>query len=168
MHEIVDFFLEAAGFKVGAELHNSGAAFLHQEHGDPLPSMSWPTNYDRLASATMFRATGLLSVSKEHLLYLKYVIRPDLHITHLNFLNTAGACCSIPLQKLCLQVAGLFWAGDLVAPGIKDNIQGGLRFPNSCKAKQSGQWISKWISPRMRAADPLPAYQTIQWCFTSY
>ncbi|CAK9081322.1 unnamed protein product [Durusdinium trenchii] len=65
--------LKAAGFKVGPELHTSGAAFLHQENGDPLPSMSWPTNYDRLASATMF---------------------------------------------------SLFWAGDRLAPGITDALQG--------------------------------------------
>jgi len=65
--------LEAAGFKVAPELHTSGAAFLHQENGDPLPSMSWPSNYDRLGSATMF---------------------------------------------------SLFWAGDQVAPGIKDELQG--------------------------------------------
>ncbi|CAE6934857.1 EGH1 [Symbiodinium sp. CCMP2456] len=46
--------LEAAGFHIGPALHTSGAAFLHQENGDPLPSMSWPSNYDRLACATMF------------------------------------------------------------------------------------------------------------------
>ncbi|CAE7684871.1 EGH1 [Symbiodinium microadriaticum] len=46
--------LEAAGFHIGPALHKSGAAFLHQENGDPLPSMSWPSNYDRLACATMF------------------------------------------------------------------------------------------------------------------
>ncbi|CAJ1405199.1 unnamed protein product [Effrenium voratum] len=66
--------LEAAGFRLGPELHSSGAAFLHQEHGDPLPSMSWPTNYDKLACATMF---------------------------------------------------SLFWAGDLVAPGVQDNLNQG-------------------------------------------
>lgn len=51
---------QAAGFKVAPELHTSGAAFLHQENGDPLPSMSWPSNYDRLGSATMFSLTGVL------------------------------------------------------------------------------------------------------------
>lgn len=45
--------LEAAGFEVSRRLHDSGAAFLHQENGDPLPTMSWPANYDRLGAATM-------------------------------------------------------------------------------------------------------------------
>lgn len=52
---------QAAGFKVAPELHTSGAAFLHQENGDPLPSMSWPSNYDRLGSASMFSLTGWLA-----------------------------------------------------------------------------------------------------------
>ncbi|MBM3122321.1 MAG: hypothetical protein FJZ97_09075 [Chloroflexi bacterium] len=45
--------LEAAGFDL-RHLHESGAAFLHQVHGDPLPRMIWPTNEAKLASATMF------------------------------------------------------------------------------------------------------------------
>ena len=32
----------------------TGAAFTHQEHGDPLPQMSWSTNATKLAAATMF------------------------------------------------------------------------------------------------------------------
>lgn len=31
-----------------------GAALTHQGHGDPLPRMSWPTNYNRYAAATLF------------------------------------------------------------------------------------------------------------------
>jgi len=47
--------LEKVGFKVGPELFASGAAFMHQEvHAGPLPRMTWPTNYARLATATMF------------------------------------------------------------------------------------------------------------------
>lgn len=45
--------LEAAGFDL-SHLHETGAAFLHQVHGDPLPRMIWPTNEAKLASATMF------------------------------------------------------------------------------------------------------------------
>ena len=45
--------LEAAGFDL-RNLHATGAAFLHQVHGDPLPRMIWPTNASKLASATMF------------------------------------------------------------------------------------------------------------------
>jgi hypothetical protein len=45
--------LEAVGFDL-SNLHATGAAFLHQEHGDPLPRMIWPTNANRLAAATMF------------------------------------------------------------------------------------------------------------------
>jgi hypothetical protein len=45
--------LEAVGFDL-SNLHAAGAAFLHQEHGDPLPRMIWPTNANRLAAATMF------------------------------------------------------------------------------------------------------------------
>ena len=45
--------LEAVGFDL-TRLHATGAAFLHQEHGDPLPRMVWPTNYNKLAAATMF------------------------------------------------------------------------------------------------------------------
>lgn len=45
--------LEAAGFDL-RNLHATGAAFLHQVHGDPLPRMIWPTNESKLASATMF------------------------------------------------------------------------------------------------------------------
>jgi len=35
-------------------LFETGAALTHQEFGDPFPRMSWPTNYGRLACATMF------------------------------------------------------------------------------------------------------------------
>ena len=45
--------LEVAGFDL-TRLHTTGAAFLHQEHGDPFPRMVWPTNYNKLAAATMF------------------------------------------------------------------------------------------------------------------
>ena len=45
--------LEAAGFEI-PNLHATGAAFLHQVHGDPLPRMIWPTNADKLGAATMF------------------------------------------------------------------------------------------------------------------
>jgi len=45
--------LDAAGFDTKA-LHRSGAAFVHEEAGDPYPPMRWPSNYNRLACATMF------------------------------------------------------------------------------------------------------------------
>ena len=45
--------LEAAGFDL-ANLHETGAAIVHQMHGDPFPRMIWPTNATKLASATMF------------------------------------------------------------------------------------------------------------------
>jgi Glycoside hydrolase family 5 C-terminal domain/Cellulase (glycosyl hydrolase family 5) len=45
--------LEASGLDP-RNLHATGAAFLHQEQGDPLPCMIWPTNASKLASATMF------------------------------------------------------------------------------------------------------------------
>lgn len=32
----------------------TGAAIVHATHGDPFPRMIWPTNYGKLASATMF------------------------------------------------------------------------------------------------------------------
>jgi hypothetical protein len=35
-------------------LHETGAAIVHQSHGDPLPRMIWPTNANRFACATMF------------------------------------------------------------------------------------------------------------------
>lgn len=45
--------LEAAGFDL-TKLHATGAAILHQVHGDPFPRMVWPTNNNKLAAATMF------------------------------------------------------------------------------------------------------------------
>ena len=45
--------LEAAGFDI-SKLHRTGAAFTHQECGDPYPRMLWPTNNNKLAAATMF------------------------------------------------------------------------------------------------------------------
>ncbi|MEM8861992.1 MAG: alpha/beta fold hydrolase, partial [Chloroflexota bacterium] len=45
--------LEKVGFKL-ENLHATGAAFLHQEHGDPCPTMRWTTNYGKLACATMW------------------------------------------------------------------------------------------------------------------
>lgn len=45
--------LEAAGFEL-SQVHETGAAILHQMHGDPFPQMIWPTNGARLAAATMF------------------------------------------------------------------------------------------------------------------
>lgn len=45
--------LEAVGFDI-TRLHETGAAIVHQLHGDPFPAMVWPTNGTRLAAATMF------------------------------------------------------------------------------------------------------------------
>lgn len=45
--------LELAGFDL-TQIHATGAAILHQEHGDPFPRMVWPTNNNKLAAATMF------------------------------------------------------------------------------------------------------------------
>jgi len=45
--------LEAVGFDLQC-LHETSAAFTHQESGDPYPRMIWPTNTSRLACATMF------------------------------------------------------------------------------------------------------------------
>lgn len=36
------------------QFHASGAAFLHQEHGDPLPRMLWPSNCGKYVCASMF------------------------------------------------------------------------------------------------------------------
>jgi hypothetical protein len=36
------------------KFHLTGAAFTHQECGDPYPRMMWPSNYSRFACATMF------------------------------------------------------------------------------------------------------------------
>lgn len=45
--------LELAGFDV-KNIHPSGAAIVHNIHGDPYPKMVWSTNYQKLAAATMF------------------------------------------------------------------------------------------------------------------
>ncbi len=45
--------LEAVGLDV-TRLSESGAAIVHAVHGDPFPRMIWPTNYAKLACATMF------------------------------------------------------------------------------------------------------------------
>lgn len=44
---------EAVGLEV-AQFAESGAAIVHAVHGDPFPRMIWPTNYTKLACATMF------------------------------------------------------------------------------------------------------------------
>ena len=45
--------LEAAGFDM-RHFKETGAAIVHQTHGDPFPRMIWPTNAYKLAAATMF------------------------------------------------------------------------------------------------------------------
>jgi hypothetical protein len=45
--------LEAVGMDL-TRLAETGAAIVHAVHGDPLPRMIWPTNYDKLGAATMF------------------------------------------------------------------------------------------------------------------
>ena len=45
--------LEAVGMDL-TQLHVTGAAITHQEHGDPFPRMIWPTNFYKYAAATMF------------------------------------------------------------------------------------------------------------------
>ncbi|HEX7395825.1 MAG TPA: cellulase family glycosylhydrolase, partial [Anaerolineaceae bacterium] len=45
--------LEAAGLDM-THFGESGAAIVHQTHGDPFPKMIWPTNEGKLATATMF------------------------------------------------------------------------------------------------------------------
>ncbi|HSD83243.1 MAG TPA: cellulase family glycosylhydrolase, partial [Anaerolineae bacterium] len=44
---------EVVGFEP-EHFAETGAAIVHALHGDPLPRMIWPTNYDKLAAATMF------------------------------------------------------------------------------------------------------------------
>ncbi|MEM7103233.1 MAG: cellulase family glycosylhydrolase [Bacteroidota bacterium] len=44
---------DAAGLDV-TRFKNTGAAIVHNTHGDPFPRMVWPTNYSKLAAATMF------------------------------------------------------------------------------------------------------------------
>jgi hypothetical protein len=44
---------EAVGLDV-TRFSESGAAIVHAVHGDPFPRMIWPTNYSKLACATMF------------------------------------------------------------------------------------------------------------------
>jgi hypothetical protein len=45
--------LEAVGLD-GTRFAETGAAIVHAIHGDPFPRMIWPTNYTKLAAATMF------------------------------------------------------------------------------------------------------------------
>ncbi len=45
--------LEAVGLDV-KHFAQTGAAITQQAHGDPFPRMIWPTNYSKLAAATMF------------------------------------------------------------------------------------------------------------------
>ncbi|KAF0110187.1 MAG: putative glycosidase [Chloroflexi bacterium] len=45
--------LEAAGLDM-KHFKETGAAIVHQTHGDPFPRMIWPTNAYKLAAATMF------------------------------------------------------------------------------------------------------------------
>ncbi len=44
---------EAAGLEP-THFAETGAAIVHAVHGDPFPRMIWPTNYAKLAAATMF------------------------------------------------------------------------------------------------------------------
>jgi len=44
---------EVVGLDV-ARFSETGAAIVHAVHGDPFPRMIWPTNYTKLAAATMF------------------------------------------------------------------------------------------------------------------
>ena len=45
--------LEAVGMDL-TKLYRTGAALSHQEHGDPLPQMTWFSNYSKFGAATMF------------------------------------------------------------------------------------------------------------------
>jgi len=45
--------LDVVGFDI-TKFQQTGAAFTHQAHGDPLPQMIWSTNATKLAAATMF------------------------------------------------------------------------------------------------------------------
>lgn len=45
--------LEAVGFDM-TKFQATGAAIVHNTYGDPFPRMIWPTNYAKLAAATMF------------------------------------------------------------------------------------------------------------------
>ncbi len=44
---------EVVGFDI-TKFKETGAAIVHQTHGDPFPRMVWPTNSGKLAAATMF------------------------------------------------------------------------------------------------------------------
>lgn len=45
--------LEKVGFDI-SKFDETGAAIVHQTHGDPFPRMVWPTNAYKLAAGTMF------------------------------------------------------------------------------------------------------------------
>jgi len=45
--------LEKVGFQI-ENINDSGAAIVHNVHGDPFPVMIWPTNNTKLAAATMW------------------------------------------------------------------------------------------------------------------
>ena len=45
--------MESVGMEL-TRVQETGAAILHQLHGDPFPRMIWPTNASKLAAATMF------------------------------------------------------------------------------------------------------------------
>ena len=45
--------LEKVGLDI-TKFQETGAALVHQTHGDPFPRMLWPTNAYKLAAATMF------------------------------------------------------------------------------------------------------------------
>ena len=103
--------------------------------------MSWPTNYDRLASATMFSFFGLSffvtyfvqrtwirwgwHTQYTHTHTPQATQHPSIFIACFFFFDGCWVfrCVScLPLEKFWLP--GLFWAGDQVAPGIKDELQG--------------------------------------------
>lgn len=44
---------EKVGFDIN-NFHQTGAALIHQQVGDPFPRMAWATNYSKLAAGTMF------------------------------------------------------------------------------------------------------------------
>jgi hypothetical protein len=86
---------EAVGLDI-THFDVTGAAITHQVHGDPLPRMIWPTNYNKLAAATMFT-----------LFFAGNDFAPQLHVEGEPVQNYLQSHFIAAIQQVALRLKGL-------------------------------------------------------------
>ena len=165
--------LEAAGLNM-RHFAETGAAIVHQTHGDPFPKMHWLANYSKLATATMFTLffagadfapkMRIDGVSIQDYLQQHYIdamcevakrLKGMPHVIGYGTLNEPSSGY-IGLDDVRKRVHDALLVGDM--PTV---------FESMCLAAGEPQWVQHWtlssFGPRKRASRLLNRERVAVW-----